>query len=80
MIAETMLPEAYFKGCSVVGLSTLFGFLVAIYSKTLEPNDAGGAFEVPKHGQTPVTETTAGAGMPAPPAINRPIVTSELRD
>ncbi|MEA3275223.1 MAG: cyclic nucleotide-binding domain-containing protein [Pseudomonadota bacterium] len=39
MIAETMLPEAYFKGGSVVGLSTLFGFLVAIYSKTLEPVD-----------------------------------------
>jgi CRP-like cAMP-binding protein len=37
MIAETMLPEAYFKGGSVVGLSTLFGFLVAIFSKTLEP-------------------------------------------
>jgi len=36
MIAETMLPEAYFKGGSVVGLSTLFGFLVAIFSKTLE--------------------------------------------
>jgi hypothetical protein len=27
MIAETMLPEAYFKGGSVVGLSTLAGFL-----------------------------------------------------
>jgi CRP-like cAMP-binding protein len=37
MIAETMLPEAYLKGGSVVGLSTLIGFLVAIYSKTLEP-------------------------------------------
>jgi zinc transporter ZupT len=36
MIAETMLPEAYFKGGSVVGLSTLMGFLVAIFSKTLE--------------------------------------------
>lgn len=36
MIAETMLPEAYFKGGSVVGISTLMGFLVAIYSKTLE--------------------------------------------
>lgn len=36
MIAETMLPEAYFKGGSVVGLSTLAGFLVAIWSKTLE--------------------------------------------
>ena len=36
MIAETMLPEAYFKGGSVVGISTLMGFLVAIFSKTLE--------------------------------------------
>ncbi len=36
MIAETMLPEAYFKGGSVVGMSTLMGFLVAIFSKTLE--------------------------------------------
>lgn len=36
MIAETMLPEAYFKGGSVVGLSTLMGFLAAIFSKTLE--------------------------------------------
>jgi hypothetical protein len=36
MIAATMLPEAYLKGGSVIGLATLFGFLVAIYSKTLE--------------------------------------------
>jgi CRP-like cAMP-binding protein len=36
MIAETMLPEAYFKGGSVVGISTLFGFLTAIFFKTLE--------------------------------------------
>jgi zinc transporter ZupT len=36
MIAETMLPEAYFKGGSVVGMSTLSGFLVAIFFKTLE--------------------------------------------
>ena len=36
MIAETMLPEAYFKGGSVVGLSTLLGFLIAIFTKTLE--------------------------------------------
>jgi zinc transporter ZupT len=31
MIAETILPEAYFKGGSVVGMSTLMGFLVAIF-------------------------------------------------
>lgn len=36
MIAETMLPEAYFKGGSVVGISTLSGFLVAIFFTTLE--------------------------------------------
>ncbi|MBF0250883.1 MAG: cyclic nucleotide-binding domain-containing protein [Alphaproteobacteria bacterium] len=30
MVAETMLPEAYFKGGSIVGLSTLTGFLAAI--------------------------------------------------
>ena len=36
MIAETMLPEAYHKGGTVTGLSTLFGFLVAILFKTIE--------------------------------------------
>jgi CRP-like cAMP-binding protein len=36
MIAETMLPEAYFKGGSIVGISTLMGFLTPIYFKTLE--------------------------------------------
>lgn len=36
MIAETMLPEAFHKGGSVTGLSTLFGFLAAIFFKTLE--------------------------------------------
>ncbi|AFL73016.1 cyclic nucleotide-binding domain-containing protein [Thiocystis violascens] len=40
MIAETMLPEAYLKGGNVIGLSTLAGFLIAIFSKTLEPADA----------------------------------------
>ena len=43
MIAETMLPEAYLKGGNVVGLSTLAGFLIAIFSKTLEG-------PVPDHG------------------------------
>jgi zinc transporter ZupT len=36
MIAETMLPEAYFKGGSIVGISTLLGFLTPIYFKTME--------------------------------------------
>lgn len=36
MIAETMLPEAYHKGGTVTGISTLFGFLAAIFFKTLE--------------------------------------------
>ncbi len=30
MIAETMLPEAFEQGGSIVGLSTLFGFLAAL--------------------------------------------------
>lgn len=36
MIAQTMLPEAYFKGGAIVGLATMLGFLAAILSKTLE--------------------------------------------
>jgi len=36
MIAETMLPEAYHKGGAITGLSTLMGFLAAIFFKTLE--------------------------------------------
>lgn len=36
MIAETMLPEAFHKGGSVTGLSTLLGFLAAIFFKTFE--------------------------------------------
>ena len=36
VIAETMLPEAYAKGGSVVGISTLMGFLVIICVKALE--------------------------------------------
>jgi len=36
MIAQTMLPEAYFKGGDIVGFSTLLGFLAAIFFKTLE--------------------------------------------
>lgn len=36
MIAETMLPEAFVKGGSITGMSTLLGFLAAIFFKTLE--------------------------------------------
>ncbi|MBD3393180.1 MAG: cyclic nucleotide-binding domain-containing protein [Chitinivibrionales bacterium] len=36
MIAETMLPEAYYKGGAITGFSTLLGFLAAIFFKTLE--------------------------------------------
>lgn len=36
MIAETMLPEAYHKGGAVTGLSTLAGFLAAVFFKTLQ--------------------------------------------
>lgn len=36
VIAETILPEAYFKGSSLVGFSTLLGFLAAVFFKTLE--------------------------------------------
>jgi hypothetical protein len=36
MIAETMLPEAYHRGGAVTGISTLLGFLAAIFFKTLE--------------------------------------------
>jgi CRP-like cAMP-binding protein len=35
MIAQTMLPEAYIKGGSIIGFSTLMGFLCAIYFTTL---------------------------------------------
>lgn len=35
MIAETMLPEAFHKGGSVTGISTLLGFLAAIFLSTL---------------------------------------------
>jgi CRP-like cAMP-binding protein len=34
MIADTMLPEAYYKFSSITGLSTLLGFLVAIFIST----------------------------------------------
>ncbi|MBN2711381.1 MAG: cyclic nucleotide-binding domain-containing protein [Planctomycetes bacterium] len=35
MISETMLPEAYQQGGSIVGMSTLFGFLTALFVKHL---------------------------------------------
>jgi CRP-like cAMP-binding protein len=37
MIAETMLPEAYFKGGSIIGMSTLLGFLAAIFFQCFTP-------------------------------------------
>ena len=36
VIAETMLPEAYARGGSVIGFVTLVGFLCAIFFKFLE--------------------------------------------
>jgi CRP-like cAMP-binding protein len=36
MISQTMLPEAYLKGGTIIGFSTLLGFLAAIFLKTLE--------------------------------------------
>jgi len=36
MIAETMLPEAYYKGGTITGISTLLGFLATILIKTFE--------------------------------------------
>lgn len=36
MIVETMLPEAYLKGGSIIGFSTLIGFLCALFFKTFE--------------------------------------------
>jgi zinc transporter ZupT len=36
MIAQTMLPEAYLRGGSVVGVATLLGFLAAIVLKSFE--------------------------------------------
>lgn len=35
MVAETMLPEAFHKGGGIVGISTLAGFLVAVFFNTL---------------------------------------------
>lgn len=61
MIAETMLPEAYFKGGSIIGIATLFGFLVAIYAKTLESTDA----------------TTYGARAPEPGTAVKPPAKSD---
>jgi hypothetical protein len=60
MIAATMLPEAYLKGGSVIGLATLFGFLVAMYAKTLESpgarHDVHGAEAPAPVGETPPHE------------------------
>jgi len=35
MISQVMLPEAYFKGGSIIGLATLAGFLAALFFKSL---------------------------------------------
>ena len=35
MIAQTMLPEAYFKGGSSIGFATLLGFLAALFFKSI---------------------------------------------
>lgn len=35
MIAQTMLPEAYFKGGNIVGMATLLGFLTALFFKEI---------------------------------------------
>jgi CRP-like cAMP-binding protein len=37
MIAQTMLPEAYFRGGNIVGFATLLGFLAAIFFSTIGP-------------------------------------------
>jgi CRP-like cAMP-binding protein len=36
MLAETMMPEAYEQGGSVTGISTILGFLAAIFVRTLQ--------------------------------------------
>lgn len=41
MIAETMLPEAAHKGGAIIGMATLFGFLAALFFKTLQPSPGG---------------------------------------
>jgi zinc transporter ZupT len=41
MIAQTMLPEAFFKGGSITGFATLLGFLAAIFFKTLQGPGVG---------------------------------------
>ncbi|MCG6985153.1 MAG: cyclic nucleotide-binding domain-containing protein [Thiocapsa sp.] len=67
MIAETMLPEAYLKGGSGVGLSTLLGFLVAIYAKTLEPPGlpGHGALGMPSQERAAQTDHTQALAHPA---------------
>jgi zinc transporter ZupT len=34
MVAETMLPEGFHKGGGIVGISTLAGFLAAVFFNT----------------------------------------------
>jgi len=35
VVAETMLPEAFHNGSGIVGMSTLAGFLTAVFFNTL---------------------------------------------
>ncbi|MBN1384209.1 MAG: cyclic nucleotide-binding domain-containing protein [Elusimicrobia bacterium] len=36
MVTETMLPEAYYKGGTITGISTLLGLLATVFFKTFE--------------------------------------------
>jgi CRP-like cAMP-binding protein len=72
MIAETMLPEAYFKGGSVIGLATLFGFLVAIYSKTLESPDGMRHGDPAFHAGVAAEAAPPSVAPAAPPVDLRP--------
>jgi hypothetical protein len=36
MLAETMMPEAYEQGGSITGISTILGFLAALFVRTIQ--------------------------------------------